>query len=216
MSDDDDFERIPTGITELDRIIDGGFIKGSVIALVSPPDTQTEVLLEEISDHNPTVLFSTLRSEPAVTDSYEKHGVGVDDEFRVKFVGGDNSFNKINQGVDQIAGAVSTVIVDQMNPIEREYPYQKYAEKYREMVDSVTGTDTITILNCTQGEKPPTLRDLTLSLADVVVNISRGISGGDITIRLSVPKYRGGEALAETIKLEVSDSVAVDTSRDIA
>jgi hypothetical protein len=34
--------------------------------------------------------------------------------------------------------------------------------------------------------------------------------------RLHVPKFRGGRALTEPLDLELTDGIAVDTSRDIA
>ncbi|PSQ43765.1 transcriptional regulator [Halobacteriales archaeon QS_9_68_42] len=40
--------------------------------------------------------------------------------------------------------------------------------------------------------------------------------GDRIENRLAVPKFRGGRAMSDVIKLELSDEVEIDTSRDIA
>ena len=53
-------------------------------------------------------------------------------------------------------------------------------------------------------------------MADAVFDLETSVRGTDLVTRLSVPKFRGGSALTETIKLELTDTVAVDTSRDIA
>jgi hypothetical protein len=53
-------------------------------------------------------------------------------------------------------------------------------------------------------------------MADVVFSLDTRVSGESIENRLAVPKFRGGRALSETIKLELGDRVRIDTSRDIA
>ena len=53
-------------------------------------------------------------------------------------------------------------------------------------------------------------------MADAVFRLETEISGDTVSNRLAVPKLRGGRALADTVKLQLTDSVAIDTSRDIA
>lgn len=53
-------------------------------------------------------------------------------------------------------------------------------------------------------------------MADVVFDLDTKIDGSEIVNRLAVPKFRGGRALDETIKLRLAERVSVDTSRDIA
>jgi hypothetical protein len=53
-------------------------------------------------------------------------------------------------------------------------------------------------------------------MADIVFDLDTGVKGDRIENRLSIPKFRGGVAPNEVIKLELSEEVAIDTSRDIA
>jgi hypothetical protein len=53
-------------------------------------------------------------------------------------------------------------------------------------------------------------------MADVVFDLSTDFEGSEVENRLAVPKFRGGTALDETIKLKLAEGVTVDTSRDIA
>jgi hypothetical protein len=62
----------------------------------------------------------------------------------------------------------------------------------------------------------PTNRRYTEHMADVVFDLRTVVDGAEIENRLAVPKFRGGRAPEETIKLRLSEQVAVDTSRDIA
>ncbi|KPN31647.1 hypothetical protein SY89_02396 [Halolamina pelagica] len=62
----------------------------------------------------------------------------------------------------------------------------------------------------------PDNRDVTAHVADVVFDLQTTITNAEIENRLVVPKFRGGKALAEPIKLRLAESVNIDTSRDIA
>jgi hypothetical protein len=53
-------------------------------------------------------------------------------------------------------------------------------------------------------------------MADVIFDLKTTVSGSEIENRLAVPKFRGGRALDETIKLQLTEQVTIDTSRDIA
>ena len=77
-------------------------------------------------------------------------------------------------------------------------------------------TESIAILHAMEGRSVPELRDVTEHMADVVFKLNTEIQGTEIVNRLSVPKFRGGRALDETIKLNLSTGVSIDTSRDIA
>jgi len=50
----------------------------------------------------------------------------------------------------------------------------------------------------------------------VVFDLDTEIRNAEVSNRLSIPKFRGGRAPADTIKLELAEEVSIDTSRDIA
>ena len=62
----------------------------------------------------------------------------------------------------------------------------------------------------------PSLRDTTEQFADVVFHLETDLSNDEVENRLSVPKFRGGRAPLESIKLDLVEEVTVDTTRDIA
>jgi hypothetical protein len=53
-------------------------------------------------------------------------------------------------------------------------------------------------------------------MADLILDLRTRINGTTLESHLAVPKFRGGRALSDTIKLELAERVRVDTSRDIA
>jgi KaiC/GvpD/RAD55 family RecA-like ATPase len=71
-------------------------------------------------------------------------------------------------------------------------------------------------LHCLDGHGVPELRDTTEHMADIVFELDTRVKGDRVENRLAVPKFRGGQALADVIKLELADEVEIDTSRDIA
>lgn len=53
-------------------------------------------------------------------------------------------------------------------------------------------------------------------MADVIFKLETKLKGDRIENRLAVPKFRGGRALSEVVKLDLAGSIDIDTSRDIA
>ena len=53
-------------------------------------------------------------------------------------------------------------------------------------------------------------------MADVVFDLDTSVKGDRIENHLTVPKFRGGIAVPDVIKLELREQVDIDTSRDIA
>ncbi len=80
----------------------------------------------------------------------------------------------------------------------------------------ITRTLGLAILHCLEGRSVPDQRDITEHVVDVVFQLRTTISGDRVENRFAVPKFRGGRALPETIKLELTENVSIDTSRDIA
>ncbi|MFW5965673.1 MAG: DUF7125 family protein, partial [Halodesulfurarchaeum sp.] len=77
-------------------------------------------------------------------------------------------------------------------------------------------TGGIAFLHALEGSDTPRLRSTTQHMADVVLDLDVRLKGGEVDHRLTVRKYRGGRVPSETIKLDLSERVRVDTSRDIA
>lgn len=72
------------------------------------------------------------------------------------------------------------------------------------------------MLHCVGGRDRPVARSYSLERAEVVWELRERFRPGGIDTYLTVPKFRGGAALADLLKLELTDGVRVDTSRDIA
>ncbi len=207
--------RLSTGIDVLDRQLDGGIPTGSIVLFSADPASQSELLLYEVTAVRMTLYLTTIRSDQAVEDALERTrrytNVG---EPTIRDIGVEAPLDQANKLMGTLASE-STLIIDSLDPLERQDP-SRYRYFLNQLQTQMRNTQSIAILHAMDGRSVPVLRDVTEHMADVVFELHTEIQGTEIVNRLSVPKFRGGRALDETIKLKLSSGVSIDTSRDIA
>lgn len=59
---------IPTGMDPLDRRLRGGVPPGTLLAFTAPPETQSELVLEEVARKNESAYVSTVRDSAVVAE----------------------------------------------------------------------------------------------------------------------------------------------------
>ncbi len=205
--------RLTTGIPVLDRKLNGGVPPGSTVALSAPPASQSELLLYELSAARPTLYVTTDRDEAAVRSAFER-APGRPGMPEVRYVPTDAPLEHARQLFQRLPDD-STFVVDPVDLLERQ-DETRYRNFLHDLQHHVQSTDSLAVLHCLDGRSVPDLRDLTEHVADVVFQLHTEVTGDTVENRLAVPKFRGGRALPETIKLELAESVTIDTSRDIA
>ena len=206
-------ERLPTGITVLDRQLDGGIPEGSIVLLVAPPASQSELFLYELTTTRGTLYLTTVRSGTAVEDAIDRVPSRVGNP-TVRDIGGDAPLDNAHSLVRDLPEGAN-LVVDVMDPLERADP-RRYRGFLNELQTHLVNTRGLAVLHAMRGSSIPENRDYTKHMADVVFDLRTSIDGAEIENRLAVPKFRGGSALEETIKLKMTEEVSIDTSRDIA
>lgn len=205
--------RLRTGIDVLDRMLDGGIPPGSVIAITASPASQSELLLYELTATRRTLYLSSKRSSAAVRDALDRANTRVGNP-NVQELTADAPLDHATQQLRALPEE-SNLIIDPIDPLEHAS-----ASRYQNFLNSVQthmiNTEGLTFLHCLKGRAVPDERDTTEYMADVIFDLDTSVRGDSIENRLTVPKFRGGRALDEPIKLELSERVSVDTSRDIA
>ena len=206
-------QRLPTGISVLDRELGGGIPAGSIVLLKADPASQSELFLYELTAVRGTLYLTTVRSDQAVEDaiSAAKTRTGTPS---VRDVGGDAPLDRANRLMGTLPEE-STLVVDVIDALER-YDRSRYRRFLNELQTTMVNTGGIAVLHGLKGEDIPSHRDLTEHVADVVFDLRTKITSAEVENRLVVPKFRGGKALSEPIKLQLSEEVRIDTSRDIA
>jgi len=207
--------RLSTGIDVLDRHLDGGIPTGSIVLFSADPASQSELLLYEVTAVRMALYLTTIRSDQAVQDALDRTSrytkVG---EPTIRDIGVEAPLDQDNKLLRTLP-TESTLIVDTLDPLERQEA-SRYRYFLNQLQTRMRNTESIALLHAMEGRSVPELRDMTEHMADVVFKLTTEVQGTEIVNRLSVPKFRGGRALDETIKLKLSTGVSIDTSRDIA
>jgi len=206
--------RLRTGIDVLDRKLNGGIPSGSIVALCASPSSQAELFLYELTATRGTLYLSLDRSEDAVADSIENAPTETGDP-TVRHIPGEAPLDNAGKLVSALP-ETSNLIIDPVNVLETQEPPSRFRNFMNDVRNHVFNTGSLAILHCLTGQNIPRLRDSTEHFADVVFQLDTQISGDDVENILSIPKFRGGRAPSDVIKLELVDEVSIDTSRDIA
>lgn len=205
--------RLPTGITVLDRQLDGGIPAGSIVLLNADPASQSELFLYELSAVRGTLYLTTIRSDQAVQDALDRSSSRTG-EPTIRDIGADAPLDNANRLVSTLPEE-SNLIIDSLNPLETADP-GRYRNFLNQLQTHLVNTGGVAVLHGLTGRNVPSNRDITEHMVDIVFDLETDIRGTEVVNRLAVPKFRGGRALEETIKLKLEESVTIDTSRDIA
>ena len=205
--------KLPTGIDVLDRMLEGGIPTGSVVVLTANPASQVELILYELTAARRTLYLTTMRSEAAVQDALDRVNTRVGQP-NIQGLAADAPLDHANQQIRMLPEE-SNLIIDPLDPLE-EAPRARYQHFLNTLQTHMINTESVAFLHATSGRREPDQRDTTEYMADVVFQLETSVRGDAVVNRLTVPKFRGGRAMDEPIKLELRERVSIDTSRDIA
>ncbi|WP_254841174.1 RAD55 family ATPase [Natronomonas marina] len=172
-----------TGVDIVDDHLGGGIPKGSLVAVVAPPQTQSELLLYRITAQRPTLYLSTLRDEASVKRAFDRSSIDIGNPM-VAYAGPGIGFDEIGDVVGR-AGTGMNLIVDTADTLERRDPddYQSFLNKLHTYVRR---TGSIALLHC-QDPGPESGRGITLGMADIVFELQRTVTSSDIETSSSTP-----------------------------
>ncbi len=206
--------RLRTGIDVLDRKLGGGIPAGSIVVLTASPSSQAELLLYELTATRGTLWLSLNRTAGAVSDSIENTPAETGDP-TVRHISGEAPLDNAGKLVSALPES-SNLIVDPLDVLESQGPRSRFRSFMNDLQNHIFNTDSLAILHCLEGQTVPPLRDTSEHFADVVFSLTTNVEGDEVVNRLSIPKFRGGRAPSDVIKLDLVEEVSIDTSRDIA
>jgi len=205
--------RLEMGIDVLDRKLEGGLPPGCIVAYSASPGSQSELLLYELTAARGTLYLSTERDDDLVRHAIESSRSRVGSP-TVRHVNEDDPIAEANRLISALPDGAN-LIIDTMNVLERA-DTDTYLEFLNDLKAQMLETGSIAVLHCLKGQHVPPNRSTTEHVADAVFDLRTDLSGMEIENHLAIPKFRGGGAPNEIIKLQLSDRVEIDTSRDIA
>lgn len=203
-----------TGIQSLDRELPDGILPGSLVLLKARPDTQSELLLQTFSNNRDTVYITVHRDKPLVEERL-KNSPFLTNMPHIIDISQSSPLDDLKQKIQSIPEDCY-VIIDSIDLIER-LDSDRYRNFLNEFQNALVNTESVGFMHAYKYEKqsPPTARVMTEGICDVIFNLQFSDDGEDINNRLVVSKFRGGKALDKSLKLTLTDTVDVDTSRDI-
>ncbi|MFW6017823.1 MAG: RAD55 family ATPase [Halapricum sp.] len=207
-------DRLRTGIDVLDRKLDGGIPAGSIVVLNANPASQAELFLYELTATRGTLYLSLDRSEQAIRDSLGNSPTNTG-EPTIRHVSGEAPLDNASKLVSALP-ETSNLIIDPLNVLEEQEPPSRFRSFMNDLQNHIFNTGSLAVLHCLDGRAVPPLRDTTEHFADVIFQMDTTIQGDEVENRLSIPKFRGGRAPTNVIKLNLVEEVSIDTSRDIA
>lgn len=202
-----------TGIRPLDRQLDGGVPPGSIILFTAPPASQSEQFLYKFSTPRKTLYSTTIRSRESIRDAIFRSPIQVGDEPEIE-AHTDSQINQVKDALRRLE-AESTLIVDTIDPLEHN-DRSDYLYFLNDVQNELQNTNSIVILHAMKGEATSENRDVSKQMADVVFDLTQFVDGDEMVTKLTIPKYRGGSIPSEPIKLDLTEGITIDTSRDIA
>ncbi|ELY53353.1 RAD55 family ATPase [Natronococcus jeotgali] len=204
-------DRLRTGIDALDRKLEGGLPAGALVAYTADPASQSELLLYELTAARETRYLATERPARAARDALERSPTATG-EPRIDAL----STDALEDAAEVVAGLSEgeILIVDPVDRLERADP-DAYVDFLAALKRRVLETGGAAVLHCLRGDAPAN-RARTLHAADAVFELHTERAGGRLETALTVPKFRDGGQPTEAITLELTEGVAIDTSRDIA
>lgn len=205
--------RLSTGMDVLDRKFNGGIPAGRTVALSAAPASQSELFLYEMAAVRNTVYLTTERTVRDVEAALERTKTSLDG-VEIHRLAAEAPLTEAQLLLEELDDE-STLIVDSIGPLEGTADGE-YRSFLNDLKRRTAETGSLSLLHCLDGRSVPTQRDRTEYLADVIFDLITERRGGSIENSLSVPKFRGGRSLSETIELDLTSDVTIDVSRKIA
>ena len=228
-------EKQKTGITNLDRELDGGIEQGSLLSVIAGPATQSEALFDQLIDQRPTLYLTTLREPESVTQRLGgetdglfvkdvRGGQTMDKEYMKQLTGSRSYSMGIDHSADILDAVYETiervdremnVILDPINPLEETGDSETYRAVINKFQSKMLDTGGVGVLHCITLEDAPPLRDMTLAISDIVFELDLVRLKNEMQYRLTIPKNRGGTPLLDQTTVKFDSEVWIDDTRNI-
>ncbi|MCX8172851.1 MAG: RAD55 family ATPase [Archaeoglobaceae archaeon] len=225
---------VPTGITLLDKRLDGGLPAQSFICLYADPIAMPEAFLYQFASVNKSLYITTNRPSRFILrdmelmrlETKDVHFVDVftayylndqgqfviDNKYRNKEI-----FDFVSEVLNQVRERELSIIVDSISfflSLDTEWGLKDWLLNKLYLMSKDSGNTIFVYL--TKNIHPLSVVYRVLDLSDVVINVESERIGERFVSKFALPKIRGKKPISEYFRFNVEEGVQVDTSRDIA
>ncbi len=224
-------ENLSTGIDLLDKNLDGGFPKGSLVCIHADPASSPEVFLYQFSTERKTYYINTSRPVFAIRKDFSN--LNLDDSY-VNFIDVYSIYlEEIKKSETDTDYEIMSFIINEIESFKGEKEINIVIDNLNFFMDLEVNEDLKEIfLNTLYSTAKETsgltfvyviknsLDEKTLNkifdISDVIMEIFIEISGSRYVKKFGIPKIRGRTPLTDLFKFEIGEGIHLDTSKDIA
>ena len=203
-------ERFDTGVSNLDLVLGGGLLRGTIVMVIGPPGTGKTILAQQIAfraaKRGEIALYFTGYSE--THDKLLAHNRSLD-YFEPEVIGTEIQMGSLpdllTEGRDEAKQAIidtaqkqraSLAILDGFRSIRGFLPDEQAAAEFLYSFCARLALCGATLLVLVEGDATDRIRDPEQSVCDVIVSLHRVVRGGGHRRSIEVLKVRGAAPLA--------------------
>ena len=203
-------KRIETGVPNLDLVLGGGLLAGTIVMVIGPPGSGKTILAQQISFHAAArglaILYFTGYSE--THDKLLAHNRSLT-YFSADAVGAALQMGSLpdllNQGADDARNAIvdtarsqraGLVVLDGFRSIRGFLSDEQAAAEFLYSLGARLALMGTTLVVLIEGDAADRIRDPEQSVCDVIISLHRVVRGGGHRRQLEVLKVRGAAPLA--------------------
>lgn len=208
-------KRLKTGISPLDKKLNGGFPPGAIVTCTTDSRTQGELLLHRLISNHDTCYISTIGNEETVEAEFAKSPVKIDG-VSVSYSSPDAPLQNTKSVIEKMNDH-RLIVINTVSDLEggrvKRGSYQEFLNWVQNLQRRSGG---VVFLQRYATGKESEYEYVTNSLSDVIIELEEQIDGENIVNYLHMPKCRGSGGVDERMKVKLKDGLSIDTSRDIA
>ncbi len=228
--------RLPTGLSILDRTLNGGIPKGSLVYFSAEPVTQPEIFLFEFTLPRKTFYFTTDKSEENIKRHMAELNISSDNieffDIRKEYYdniyvtstehgeGERRLYELIDSKLDYIYSSGEsnyTIIFDHFSfLLDMNIDVHALKNLLHKVYEMDKERESTCILFLLKGVHDRRTETIFQNVCDVIFDVDVEKKGDKMACKLSIPKIRGMAPIIDYIRFKVADRVYIDTSRDIA